>query len=118
MKRSTSNAWLLALCCLSVLVTACAQKEKAAQATSEPAAPAPLVVTPTTSGVSFRYVDPETGAVSTSLSAEEIPAAARSQVVVYDETSPTPPGWEHVADMSQGLPTTTVPRPEVLPYQT
>jgi glutaredoxin len=50
----------------------------------------------------FRYLDPATGEVATAASIDAIPAAARSQVVVYDPQVQLPPGWDLVADLARG----------------
>lgn len=76
---------------------------------AEPAvvAPAPLTLAADRSDLVFRYVDPATGATATATSVDAIPAAARAEVVVFDPSAASVPGFEQVADLSHGLPTTT-----------
>jgi glutaredoxin 3 len=75
----------------------------------ESAAPEPLELKEGYEDLVYRYVDPATGMAKTSLDVETIPEGVRKEVVVFDAAAPTPAGWEHVVDLSQGLPTTTVP---------
>ena len=74
---------------------------------AEPAAPAALEAP--TAGQVFRFIDPATGKVGTSATFEAIPESARTQVLVFDASAPTPAGWEHVADLSGELPAKTAP---------
>ena len=73
------------------------------------AAPAPLEVAGDRDGVVYRYLDPQTGEVATASAIADIPTVARPQVVVFDTNAPPPPGWDLVADLSRGLPTTAKP---------
>lgn len=103
----------LASCALAAVLLAwgCRQApadEIPSQAASTEA-PGPLVVAADKTGQVFRYIDPATGAVQTATSVPGVPEAARNQVVVFDDQSATPPGWEHVADLSGQLPVTTTP---------
>ena len=75
-----------------------------------PAAPtAPVAVEVPGEGQVYRYVDPADGQVKTASAVDSIPESARSSVLVFDPASPTPAGWEHVADLAAGLPAQTVP---------
>ena len=69
---------------------------------------APPALTAPAEGQVFRYVDPSDGVVKTASTVEAIPEGARKAVLVFDATAPTPPGWEHVADLTI-TPATTVP---------
>lgn len=91
---------------LALALAACASEPAR---TPEPAAvaPAPLTLAADRSDLVFRYVDPASGAVATATSVDAIPAAARVEVVVFDPSAASVPGFEQVADLSSGLPTTT-----------
>ena len=93
-----------------MLLAGCQERRDAAPQAAHELVVAPIQLTAGDRELSFRFVDPSTGAVSTATDVESVPERARSQVVVYHGLHPTPPGWEHVADLSAGLPVTTVPR--------
>jgi glutaredoxin len=92
------------------LFPGCQERDAATTESAHELVVAPIQVTQGDGELSFRFVDPGTGAVATATDVESVPEPARSQVVVYHGLHPTPPGWEHVADLSGGLPVTTVPR--------
>jgi glutaredoxin len=102
--RSTT-ARLFALCLGAAVAAAACRPEP--PPVPEPVAPAPLALSGDRTDLVFRYVDPASGAVATATTVDAIPAAARSEVVVFDPTAPSVPGYEQVADLSAGLPTTT-----------
>lgn len=99
------RGWLVVVLALAC---GCARSDSEAPLAAA-AAPAALQLEAETSGRFYRYVDPESGSVATAAQLEDVPAAARAEVVVFDEAQPTPPGWEQVADLSRGFPTTTTP---------
>jgi glutaredoxin len=107
LRRSLTAAPLLAAL---LWLPACAERNEAVPEAAHDVVVAPIEVAEGDGEVSFRFIDPATGAVATAVGVESIPESARSQVVVYHGLHPTPPGWEHVADLSSGLPVTTVPR--------
>lgn len=72
------------------------------------AGPEPLRVEPRSEGLVFRYRAPE-GGVATAAEVDAIPREARGEVVVFDPDEPPPPGWDHVADLTSGLPTEARP---------
>ena len=109
---SRANAWtrlLLGAAVLSAqfILVACPEREETEKSSSHDRVVEPIEVAATDTEVSYRFVDPETGTVATAVEVDAIPQAARSQVVVYHALRPTPPGWEHVANLSSGLPVTT-----------
>lgn len=88
------------------VLTACQSEQPAAQSV----APAPVAITVDVSrkDLVFRYLDPQTGEVATATSVDAIPAAAKTQVVVYDALAEPPAGWDMVLDLTKG--TTAVPQ--------
>ncbi len=110
-RRRLSAPRLLVVALLGMtLVSGCQEQAKERSPSSHDLVVAPITLEPGGAEISYRYIDPESGAVGTAASVEAIPEAARRQVVVYHALHPTPPGWEHVADLTSGLPTSTVPR--------
>lgn len=105
-RRLTALATVLVLAC-----AACSESaEEKSKAPALPAAPQPIQVSADRSDLVFRYVDPATGEVATTVDVKTIPKATARQVVVFDQNNPTPPGWEHVVDLSSGeLPVTSRP---------
>jgi len=101
----------LAVLCSALLATpACSEQSPAPGAAAVAAVtPAPIVVDATRRDLVFRYLD-ASGAVATSSTIDAIPAASRRAVVVFDPIAPTPPGWDHVADLSGAVPATAVAR--------
>ncbi|MEZ4268663.1 MAG: glutaredoxin family protein [Myxococcota bacterium] len=92
--------------CLSFALAACAPEPEAAPSpTTVP--PAALTLAADRTDLVFRYVDPTSGAVATATTLDAIPAAARAEVVVFDPTAENAPGYEQVADLTQGFPATT-----------
>ncbi|PIE19439.1 MAG: hypothetical protein CSA66_02315 [Proteobacteria bacterium] len=109
LRMSGLRLWLAALWVLP----GCGAEDADRGARAEPhaaAAPAPIEVTVAATSLVFRYLDPATGEVATASSLEAVPQAARRAVVVYDTEAPPPAGWDHVADLSRGLPAQTQPR--------
>ena len=100
----------LSLICSLVSLTGCPEREEPTVVSTHDQVVAPIEVVAADTEISYRYIDPETGAVATAVAVDAIPETARSQVVVYHGLHPTPPGWEHVANLSSGLPVTTAPR--------
>ena len=110
-RRRLSAPRLLVVALLGMtLVSGCQEQAKERSPSSHDLVVSPITLEPGGAEISYRYIDPESGAVGTAASVEAIPEAARRQVVVYHALHPTPPGWEHVADLTSGLPTSTVPR--------
>lgn len=70
---------------------------------------APLESDPGAADVIWRYLDPQSGEVKSATRLDQIPEAARRQVVVYDPRRDAPPGHDFVADLSNGLPATAHP---------
>ncbi len=91
---------------LALALAACGAQPDHAPAPA-PVAPAPLTLAADRSDLVFRYLDPASGAVATAMSVDAIPAAARAEVVVFDPSAASVPGFEQVADLSGGLPATT-----------
>lgn len=83
--------------------------ERSAGATAEAVEPARLEVGEGHRGLVFRYVDPDSGRIASATTVEDVPVAARKEVVVFAAEAPAPPGWEHVLDLSRGLPAHTTP---------
>jgi glutaredoxin 3 len=105
-RRGAARSALVLLCAVGGL--ACDPSvEEAPAPSAPPAAPAPLAVPG--DGQVYRYVDPSDGAVKTAASVEGIPESARGAVVVFDAAAPTPPGWEHVVNLTGGAAAETVP---------
>ncbi|MFT7578631.1 MAG: glutaredoxin 3 [Myxococcota bacterium] len=94
---------------LSAALAGCSESRTPAPRVVAAAAPAAITVDGPRADLLLRFIDPESGAVATALTVADIPAAARGRVVVYDAVSPPPAGWDHVADLRQGLPAVTVP---------
>lgn len=99
------------------LATGCSRGDDApptgaAGPTPPPASSGPTAVEVGTEreGLVYRYLDPNTGNVTTATAIADIPEPARGQVVVFDTLAPPPAGWDLVADLSRGLPATAVPR--------
>lgn len=82
---------------------------RAVAAAASAAEPAPIALAADRKDIVYRYVAPS-GEVTTAASVDDIPAAARREVVVWDPASPSPPGWDHVADLTRGLPATALPK--------
>ncbi|MCC6623871.1 MAG: glutaredoxin family protein [Deltaproteobacteria bacterium] len=110
---------------LSLALATAACSETAPPGSNAPvtAEPAPLVVDAARADLVFRYLD-ASGAIATASKVDDIPAASRRTVVVWDPASPAPAGWDHVADLSGGLPATatakkdfTFPTPAHVPAQ-
>ncbi|MFO0747414.1 MAG: glutaredoxin domain-containing protein [Myxococcota bacterium] len=104
----------IAFLAVSTALAACGGSEridprKVAVAAASAATPQPLSIAAGRSDLVFRYLD-QAGAVATASKLDDIPAASRRQVVVWDPLAPTPAGWDHVADLSKGLPATAEPR--------
>ncbi|MBD90024.1 MAG: hypothetical protein CL940_06785 [Deltaproteobacteria bacterium] len=95
---------------LTLLLGACGQDSQPSKVASHDLVVEPIELKPGDAEVSYRFIDPQVGSVATAVTLDGIPEAARAQVVVYHGLHPTPPGWEHVANLTRGLPTTTVPR--------
>ncbi|MEE2780328.1 MAG: glutaredoxin domain-containing protein [Myxococcota bacterium] len=75
----------------------------------EATAPAPMVIDGQRDDLVFRFISRETGKVESATSVESIPESSRSEVVVFDALSPTPPGWEQVVNLASPLPATSIP---------
>jgi len=104
----------LVLASLALFVSGCGKDGGTADkggATAVEVAPAPeaISISADSSGLIFRYVDPATGRAASATTVEGIPTEARAEVVVYNDTAPPPPGWDHVADLRK-LPAKTQPR--------
>ena len=101
--------WLVVCGLLSAAAIAGCEKqpEPSERGVEEPEAPAGLSVPGP--GQVFRFIDPGSGAVQTASDVGAIPEAARAQVLVFDSNAPSPPGWEHVVDLSGSHPATSVP---------
>ncbi len=98
----------------ALLATGCSKAPDEAAALAAAAAPAPLAIQapaadPGAASIIWRYVDPQSGEVASASSFDAIPAPARRQVVVYDPRTEPPPGWDYVADLTNGLPATAQP---------
>jgi glutaredoxin len=101
---------------LALIATGCskAPDDAALAADAAATAPAPLMVQPPdadpgATSIIWRYVDPQSGEVASASAFDAIPAPARRQVVVYDPRNEPPPGWDYVADLTNGLPATAQP---------
>jgi len=104
---------ILLLSLFALFTTACSKAPEDAPP-QVAATPAPLViqaaeVDPGAASIIWRYVDPQSGEVASASAFDAIPAPARRQVVVYDPRHEPPPGWDYVADLSNGLPATAQP---------
>ncbi|MCB9789270.1 MAG: glutaredoxin family protein [Deltaproteobacteria bacterium] len=104
-----SSFSLIVFAVLASAAVACGHDDDAPAPAPAVVAPAPLTLAADRTDLAFRYVDPASGAVATATTVDAIPAAARSEVVVFDPTAQTPPGYEQVADLTGGLPATTRP---------
>jgi len=107
MIKLTSIASVLLVTFAAVCSSACSndrpEPTKVADTT-----PAPLRITPERTDLVFRYRAAD-GTVASASALDDIPAAARKSVVVWDDKAPTPAGWDLVADLSNGLPTDAKP---------
>lgn len=98
-----------------LLTTACSPQSDSPPGPALPAPElTPLAITPLESDpgaadVIWRYLDPQSGEVRSATRFDQIPEAARRQVVVFDPRRDPPPGHDFVADLSQGLPATAHP---------
>lgn len=95
---------LLISLCLS-LACACSSDRPEPSAVAAPAEPPALVVEASRADLVFRYRD-ASGNVATASALGDIPDFAKKAVVVWDPSAPTPAGWDHVADLTKGLPAT------------
>jgi mycoredoxin len=101
---TTTTSQLIAA--LALTLTACggsasdAPKTTPGDATEAASGPAELTLERLAPGTVLRYRDPAGGAVASATELEGVPTAARRAVVVFDPTTPTPPGADFVADLS------------------
>ncbi len=115
MSDEMTRRGLMALLAVGAMAAAAAAGggcRDAAQADTAPAvsaAPAALQLSGDRPAVSYRFVDPDSGQIGTASGLEDVPAAARAAVIVFDADAPSPPGWEQVADLSAGYPVATTP---------
>lgn len=91
----------------SVGALACSEARTEPSSAVQAVTPAPLSLAADRKDLVYRYVD-ASGQVGTAGRLEDIPGPSRRAVVVWDPQSPTPAGWDHVADLTSGLPATAI----------
>ncbi len=109
--KTSARALLVAAGLSLAAVSGCDkdQGDTAPVAVQADPAPEAIEVGADTADLIFRYVDPTTGRVASATTVDEVPMEARAQVVVYTNSAPPPPGWDHVADLRE-LPAQTRPQ--------
>lgn len=107
--KYAAGVWLV-VSLVGGALSGCGGDDKPTGAAPTGVAPAPVTVAAERDGLFFRYVDPATGTVATAMTMADIPEPARGEVVVFDESRPTPAGWAQVVDLSGGFPVTSQPQ--------
>ncbi len=113
-KQRMTRALTTAVAFCVVIAAGCGESDApetpAPSITAVTTMPPPITIDSAREGLLLRYLDPASGAVETAVTLEDVPEAARKRVVAFDTNAPPPAGWDHVVDLSGGLPATSRPQ--------